>query len=278
MRDEGVRGPAQGHRDSSAAGWLVRLQSRSAQPPLQPRVPLACESGVIGTVEPDLLAPLKLSCLHRAPGGDRAGWRVTGEPTASLRTLALALREAGRVRAWRDEALAVRDASGRVVGEVERGVTRLLGIATEAVHLLGLSPDGHHWVQQRALSKPDDPGLWDTLVGGMVPAGESLDTALARECGEEAGLSLGQLSGLRLGGWVATQRPTPGTPGGYTVERIAWYLAQVPAGIVPSNQDGEVAQFRLMTVDEVSAQLAVDGFTLDAALMLVAAGVPPPQD
>jgi len=273
MRDETPL-DAQDARDPAAA-WLARLHARALQPPLRPRVPLACEWGPIGSVEPALLANLRVSCLQPGPDPGQAGWLITGVPTDSLRVLALALREAGKVRAWRDELLSVRDASGRVVGEVERGVTRLLGIATEAVHLLGLAPDGRHWVQQRALTKPDDPGLWDTLVGGMVPAGESLDNALARECGEEAGLSLGQLSGLHLGGWVATQRPTPATPEGYTVERIAWYVAQVPAGVEPVNRDGEVAQFRLMTVDELRAQLAVDGFTLDAALMLVAAGVPP---
>lgn len=277
MQEDTRRGHAQGGREPAAAGWLARLRSRAAQPPLRPRVPLACEVGVVGSVESGLLASLHLPCLQHAQVAGQAGWLLSGEPTSSLRTLALALRDAGQVRAWRDELLAVRDAAGRVVGEVERGVTRLLGIATEAVHLLGLSPDGRHWVQQRALTKPDDPGLWDTLVGGMVPAGESLDAALARECVEEAGLALGQLSGLRQGGWVATQRPTPGTPAGYTVERIAWYIAQVPSGVEPSNQDGEVAQFKLMPVGEVRAQLAVQGFTLDAALMLVAAGVPPPE-
>lgn len=276
MRDEARRGDAPPSRELAAAGWRTRLRSRAAQPPLQAREPLACESGLIGSVEPALLATLELPCLRRARVGGQAGWLVTGPLTDSLRVLALALREAGRIRAWRDESLAVRDESGRVVGEVERGVTRLLGIATEAVHLLGLSPDGRHWVQQRALDKPDDPGLWDTLVGGMVPAGESIEIALARECVEEAGLALERLPTLRRGGWVSTQRPTPGTPGGYTVERITWFLAEVPTDVEPTNQDGEVAQFRRMTVDEVRAQLAADGFTLDAALMLLAAGVPPP--
>lgn len=275
MRDAAGREDAQEAGDPADVGWLARLHARALQPPLRPRVPLACESGPIGSVEPAVLENLPLSCLRLGPDPGQAGWLITGVLTDSLRVLAHALREAGKVRAWRDELLSVRDPSGRVVGEVERGVTRLLGVATEAVHLLGLGSDGRHWVQQRALTKPDDPGLWDTMVGGMVPAGESLDTALARECVEEAGLSLGQLSGLRLGGWVATQRPTPASPGGYTVERIAWYAAQVPAGVEPVNRDGEVAQFRLMTVEEVRAQLAVDGFTLDAALMLVATGVPP---
>lgn len=264
-----------GHTQGSPSDLGARLQARAMQAPLQPRDLLACAAGVIGSVEASLLEPLRLPCLARGQVGGQAGWVLAGEPSGSLQALACALRDAGRVRAWRDEMLAVRDASGRVVGRVERGVTRLLGIATEAVHLLGVSPDGLHWVQQRALTKPDDPGLWDTMVGGMVPAGESLEHALARECLEEAGLVLGQLVGLRHAGWITTQRPTPGTPAGYTRERIAWYLAEVPAGLQPSNRDGEVAQFRLMTADEIRAQMRVDGFTLDAALMMLAAGVVP---
>ena len=262
-----------GDGEAWPADWLAQVHALAERPPLVPRVPLACASGVIGSVERALLAPLALSCLrHGLPDGQE-GWMVTGSLSESLDTVARALREAGRVRAWRDELLAVRDADGQVVGQVERGVTRLLGIATQAVHLLGITSEGRHWVQQRALTKPDDPGLWDTLVGGMVPAGESLETALARECGEEAGLELAQLEDLRLGGWVATRRPTPATPGGYTVERIAWYRARIPAGVLPFNRDGEVAQFRLMTAHEVRTQLAADGFTLDATLMFLAAGV-----
>ena len=256
-----------------APDWIARLRARAEQPPVVARLPLACESGVIGSVEDALLVPLRLACLRRGLPDGGAGWTVTGPTSDSLAALAQALREAGCVRAWRDESLAVRNGQGQVIGQVERGVTRLLGIATEAVHLLGVAPDGRHWVQQRALTKPDDPGLWDTLVGGMVPAGESLEAALARECDEEAGLRPDQLQDLRLGGWVATRRPTPGTPGGYTVERIAWYLAQVPDGVVPFNRDGEVAQFRLMPVQELRAHLAAGGFTLDASLMLLDAGV-----
>jgi ADP-ribose pyrophosphatase YjhB (NUDIX family) len=269
--------PNEGRPDVQQIRAVAQWQARALQPPLRPRVPLACEVlGVIGSVESALLAALRLDCLRPGLADGRVGWTVTGSPTDSLALLALALREAGYVRAWRDEPLAVRDATGRVVGQVERGVTRLLGIATEAVHLLGLSPDGHHWIQQRAWNKPDDPGLWDTLVGGMVPAGESVDTALARECDEEAGLALSQLVDLRPGGWLTVQRPTPGTPEGYTVERIAWFRAQVPADVVPVNRDGEVAQFKLMTVDEVCSQFAEVGFTLEAALMLQAEGVPVP--
>ena len=76
---------------------------------------------------------------------------------------------------------------------MERAVVRPLGITTFAVHLLA-SPDGRHWVQQRSLTKPNDPGLWDTLMGGMIPASDSMAQALERETWEEAGLRLSSSS------------------------------------------------------------------------------------
>ena len=45
------------------------------------------------------------------------------------------------------------------------------------VHLVGRHSDGRFWVQQRAHDKPNDPGMWDTLMGGMVSAADSLPTA-----------------------------------------------------------------------------------------------------
>ncbi len=249
--------------------WVHRLQARVMRPPLQPRVALWGGGVRIGSVEPACLARLRVEGLR----GDAGGWTVEGPLTESLDRIAQALRDDGQVRAWRNEQLAVRAPDGHMLGSVERGVVRLLGIETEAVHLLGLAPDGRHWVQQRALDKADDPGLWDTMVGGMVPAGEAVDTALARETGEEAGLALSRLQDLRLGGWVRTERPHATTPGGYVVERLAWYRCTVPAGVAPVNQDGEVAQFLLMDAEALRRHLLADAFTVDAALMMLAAGV-----
>jgi len=250
--------------------WLDALAARAQQPPRRPRVPLTWSGRAIGSVEPGLLAALTLPGALRDHGD---GWEVIGEATPALAQIADALRAAGFVRAWRDEQLAVTDEASHVLGTVERGVTRLLGIATHAVHLLGVDPDGLHWLQRRALTKPDDPGLWDTLVGGMVPAGEATVSALERETQEEAGLDLAQLQDVRLGGTVVTRRPSPTQPAGYIVERITWYDCVVPAQVVPLNRDGEVEEFRRMPADEVARRLQADEFTVDAALMLLQRGL-----
>jgi 8-oxo-dGTP pyrophosphatase MutT (NUDIX family) len=124
-----------------------------------------------------------------------------------------------------------------------------------------------------ALTKPNDPGLWDTLVGGMVPACDSTQQALERESWEEAGLKLEQLEDLRRGGRIDIRRPSGDGPHGYVVEQVEWYRCVLPANAVPANQDGEVAQFRLMHSHELCEGLLREHFTVEAALILLRAGV-----
>lgn len=198
-------------------------------------------------------------------------WRLMGEPTAALGALALALREAGLAHAWRDEQLAVADAQGQRIGTVERAVVRVLGITTAAVHLVGQAEDGRFWVQQRAWSKPNDPGLWDTLMGGMISGADTLASALERETWEEAGLRLEHLRNTVRGGHVDIRRPSDdGHGAGYVIERIDWYHCTVPDGLLPVNQDGEVERFVLMDAGEMIARMHAGEFTSEAALIQAA--------
>ncbi len=233
---------------------------------------------MIGSVEPGFLYQLPLHALtdgqHPLLQQERPetrGWRLMGDVTTSLHRIALALRDAGLAGAWRDEQLAVPDQFGHRQGTVERAAVRPLGIATLAVHLVGQAPDGRLWVQQRAWNKANDPGLWDTLMGGMVSAGDTPDTALARETWEEAGLRIGDVQSLAHGGRVVIRRPSSdGGGAGYVREDIDWYLCTVPKGMAPVNQDGEVVQFALMAREELAQALQRGEFTLEAALILAA--------
>ena len=250
--------------------WLAGLKARADQPPRVAREPLWAGDARIGSVEPGwaegvVLEPQWVECITC---DGQAGWLVRGDVTQSLNAIALALRDAGAAHAWRDEQLAVTDEHGNVLGSVERAVVRPLGITTFAVHLAGFSPDGKHWVQMRSSTKATDPGLWDTLMGGMVAAGESPDTALERETWEEAGLRLADLRDVRFGGRVLTRHPSDAGRGGYVVEYIDWYRCVVPEPLVPKNQDGEVERFALLDAEEIAQRLQRDEFTLEAAVVL----------
>ncbi|WP_326533266.1 NUDIX hydrolase [Pseudorhodoferax sp.] len=255
--------------------WRAALLARAEQPPLAPRVPLMWQEREIGSIEPAL--PLALGCLAAADGTallcrEGVAYCVRGALGDSLARLAQALRAAGLAHAWRDEQLAVCDVHGVPLASVERAVVRVLGIATRAVHLVGFDARGHVWLQQRAFDKPNDPGLWDTLMGGMVAAGDTLDTALERETWEESGLRLDALEDLYQAGWVHQRRPAAdGTRHGYLVEDIAWSRCVLPAGLAPSNQDGEVERFECVPPAQVLERLQQGLFTDEAALILVEA-------
>jgi len=256
--------------------WLAALHAGADRPPRRPRVPLWAGTSRIGSVEPDLFraAAIRSPLVEPTTRGGEAGWQVNGDDlTASLHELAAGLRAAGLAHVWRNEQLAVTDEQGRCIATVERAVVRPLGITTFAVHLVGLSPDGRHWVQQRSLTKANDPGLWDTLMGGMIPATDSIAQALERETWEEAGLRLDQLADLGRCGRISISRPASEESAGYVVEHIDWYRCIVPQGVVPVNQDGEVSHFALMDGDEVAVRLQRDEFTIEAALILLQAGL-----
>ena len=259
--------------------WLARLHARAEQAPTQTRVPLRVGPSTIGSLLPEVGTQFAGPLLQPAQGG----WQVQGDVTQTLNQLAQQMRDIrlGHVaHFWRNEQLGVYDESGAHRGSVERGAVRPLGIATRAVHLVGRTPAGRMWVQQRALNKANDPGQWDTLMGGMISAQDSLQTALARETQEEAGLDVNTLGHLRHGGCVRICRPAdddvPGQPPapvglGYVVEAIDWFEATVPDGMEPLNQDGEVAQFECLSRQQLLQRLQEDSFTLEAALILVAA-------
>ncbi len=202
---------------------------------------------------------------------EQSGWHLMlgqSDVTTGLNQLADLLRDAGLAGAWRNEQLAVRNASGAQIGTVERGAVRPLGIATLAVHLVGQSTDGRFWVQQRAFDKPNDPGKWDTLMGGMVSAEDTVETALERETWEEAGLNVADLQNLRYGGRQSNCRPSSDGAAGYMQEFIEWYVATIPDGLMPINQDGEVAQFALMDEARLVAGMQGGEFTLEASLIM----------
>lgn len=260
-----------------SAAWRARLAAVAEAPPRRPRVPLRSGGRNIGSVETDLFARAGLAAGSLVRASDEGAWTLgTGDPTEVLGAIADSLRNTGLAHTWRNEQVAVRSDDGAMVGTVERGVARALGIATDAVHLNATTSDGRIWVQQRALDKPTDPGRWDTLVGGLVPAGEPLERALEREAWEEAGLRPGQMRDLRYGGVLAAQRPLPELAHGYIVERLHWFTCTLAGSVQPDNQDGEVAAFRCMTPAEVVEQLEADTFAVDAALLLLAAYGEPP--
>ena len=251
--------------------WLTRARAAADLPPaaLRTELRLGAAGPRIGSIEPALAARLVAAGLPLRHS--RRAWTIDGPIDASLRTIARWLMHEPLGLRWRDELLPLVDGNGRTLGSVERGVARVLGLRTFAVHLSGRSADGRFWVQQRAFDKATDPGRWDTLMGGQMAAGESIEATLERETGEEAGLGLADLTALVRGPDVAVRRPVVE---GYMDERIAVFRAVLAEGVLPANRDGEVAQFACLEEATLRRRLAEGDFTLEATLILGAELVP----
>ena len=184
----------------------------------------------------------------------------------TLAEIALALKAAGQAPGWRDELLDVWSEQNQSIAGIESGVVRPLGLVTKAVHLNGLSADGGIWVARRSLTKATDPGVWDTLVGGLVGYQEDPEIALIRESDEEAGLDAPQISqrtSLRK-----ITRMHRQVKEGFQAEDVLTSECVLESGVTPQNRDGEVMEIACLAPDTLMRMLGEDAFTIEASIVL----------
>lgn len=192
------------------------------------------------------------------------------ERDAVLAAINAELRAQGLIRAWRDEAFAITSLqSGQRLARTERAAARFWGTLTRGAHATGYVADAggrptHLWIAQRAFDKATDPGLFDNLVGGGVPDGQTPLQTLVREGWEEAGLNPLQMQAAHAGRVLRTRRDTAE---GLLFEDIHAFDLALPAGLQPCNQDGEVAGFTLLPVAQALQLAATAQMTVDAALV-----------
>ncbi len=218
---------------------------------------------------------------HTVPHGLR--WD-TPEKTHASRSLALAilaaeLRDLGHVTGWRNEKFsywpdAIILANGHPIEptdalsaafDMERAAYRFFGLRAHAVHVNGFTEDGFLWCGRRSLTKATDPGMLDNIAAGGLPVGETLQTCGVREMAEEAGLPEALALTAVAQGQVTTCRSVPR---GWHHETLWVYNLLMPADVQPVNQDGEVAEFSLLSPVQVVQAIASRRMTVDAACVL----------
>ena len=210
----------------------------------------------------------------------RIGWlrpelaaRLSGWPTVfkgsadkvnlvnseGLDPIIAALAAEGFIPGWRNERYRIAN-----LFEVERAAARPFGFATQAVHVNGIAGE-HMWLARRSFGKATDPGMLDNLIGGGINSTLSVAETLVKEAWEEAGIPAELARRARRGGTVELLREVPE---GVQCERVYVYDLELPAGLTPANQDGEVAEFRLVPLEEARRLIhETDELTVDAALV-----------
>jgi 8-oxo-dGTP pyrophosphatase MutT (NUDIX family) len=237
------------------------------------RCPFVVDARVVGSV-----ARAHLGALRRWPEVIEVDTdRVTLAVPAPQRDAALAavhaqLHADGLLLGWRNETFPLFDpATLAPLALIERAAARFWGCLTLGAHATGYvaGADGRPaalWIARRADDKATDPGLYDNLIGGGVPAGQSAHEALLREGFEEAGLDRALTATARPGPVLQMDRDVRE---GRQHERLYSFDLQLPAGLAPVNQDGEVAGFTLLPVAEALQLASGSAMTVDAALVTV---------
>lgn len=188
-------------------------------------------------------------------------WLALGD---ALQTLTQDWHDQGEFQGWRNEKFDVCDESGKMLFALERSAFRPLGLLSHAVHINGMAEHNGEtcfWIGRRSPLKAVDPDKLDNIVGGGVASGESIDTAMVREGWEEAGLSEDLLAGLVCRSRLLSLR---GVSRGLHREWLHIFDVRLPEGVIPENQDGEVAAFGLMGVNDLAEAMAAGLFMNDA--------------
>jgi hypothetical protein len=194
------------------------------------------------------------------------------------------LNERGAIPGWRGELYPV----NRRFGEaplllIERAATPLFGLQTYGINVNGLVRDGNGWkvwIARRSTAKHVDPGMLDLVVGGGQPHGLSIADNLLKECAEEACI-----------GPTLAERARPASVTTMIIEAAEGlrvgvqfnFDLELPADFQPRNDDGEVSEFQLWTMQRLEENLrTADDFMFDAGLakldLLVRFGAIGPED
>lgn len=198
---------------------------------------------------------------------ETADWLAMGD---ALQNMCKGWHDLGLFGGWRNERFDVFDEGGKPLFALERSAFRPLGLLSQAVHINGLqqAADGtaKFWIGRRSPYKAVDPNKLDNLVGGGVGAGEEIAEAMAREAWEEAGVPEDLLNGAVC---VSQQQSLRQVSRGLHRETLHIFDVWLPEDFVPENQDGEVAEFTLMSAYEL-AEAMCGGLLMNDALLATA--------
>ncbi|WP_118180874.1 NUDIX hydrolase [Paraburkholderia phosphatilytica] len=239
--------------------------------------PAAHRPFVIGAEQVGWIRASDVALLARWPDVFACnGERVVLSPrfdTVDLRSAALgavigALAADGRIPGWRDETYAIRNAfDASPLAFIERAASRFFGTMTYAVHLNGIVEYGDRapqlWIARRSDTKATDPGMLDNVVAGGIGWGFGVAETIVKECWEEAGIPA-DIAGRAAPG--RTVHVLQSLPEGTQAEQIFVYDLALPDDFAPRNQDGEVGEHRLASVEKTARWIEEGAMTVDASL------------
>lgn len=191
--------------------------------------------------------------------------------TSAIDTVVRELYARGVIGGWRNEVFAVAPAYGKQpLFDLERAAVPFFGVKAYGVHLNGYVRDGERillWVGRRAADRPIEPGKLDHLVAGGLPSQISPFDNLIKEAAEEASIPKELARRARPAGALSYRMELNGH---LRDDTIFVYDLELPADFQPRNHDGEIADFRLLPLEEVERIIAgTDRFKFNVGLVVV---------
>ncbi len=162
--------------------------------------------------------------------------------------------------------------SGRetAIATIDRTAAPYFGLRAYGQHLNGYvrTPQGLMlWIARRSADRRVYPDKLDNMVAGGLPHDLSLADNLRKECMEEASVAAELADQAIAVGALSYCRETPV---GLKPDTLYCYDLELPGDFVPSNSDGEVAEFNLLPVEQVLALVRdSDEFKLNCNLVLI---------
>ena len=156
-----------------------------------------------------------------------------------------------------EELVDVVDDDDNVIATVTRAEMRAQRLQHRSVGIAILSTDGRLLIHRRSEHKDIWPGWWDIAAGGVVAAGETYDGAARRELAEELGVTGADLEYLGQARYIDD-----------SLAAICRGYRAVHDGPF-SFADGEVAEARWVTFDELDTMRATRRFLPDGIALLL---------
>ena len=189
-----------------------------------------------------------------------------------------------RVPKWRNETFDVAPRWGeKPLFRVDRGAVPFFGVRAYGIHVNGYRRDrgGYSlWIGRRASNKQVAPGKLDNLVAGGIGNGYGAAATLAKEAEEEAAIGP-ELIARAVAAGALTYRMETKT--GIRDDVMFVYDLEVPPDFMPRNDDGEIAGFDLIPLEEILERIrATSDFKFNVNLVIldfaVRHGVLRPED
>lgn len=161
-----------------------------------------------------------------------------------------------------EELVDVVDDDDNVIATVTRAQMRARRLQHRSVGIAVLSSDGRLLIHRRSDAKDIWPGWWDIAAGGVVASGETYEEAASRELDEELGVTDCEIEFLGQAHYVDDELAA--ICRGYRVVHDGPFTFA----------DGEVAEARWVTFDELDSMRATHRFLPDSIALLLPLIVP----